>query len=135
MAPAAAAAAARAKPARRAARAPKALPLPPSAQALADARALLKPVGPAQKLTKGHSLRQYCLQPRHLLALRPELRRNPHYARAAPMQLFLEAELQALAVRVHGGVEGLARVLDRSKARLKRRLEKAATRLASPGGS
>ena len=44
-------------------------------------------------------------------------------------------DVKLLAVHVHGGVEGLARVLDRTNARLRRRWEKAAARIAKPGGS
>ncbi len=79
---------------------------------------------PSERLPKGFSLARFRLQPRHLLALQPELRLNPHYAGAAPMRLYLVRELQALALLVHGGLEGLARVLERASARRSRRYDK-----------
>lgn len=43
-----------------------------------------------------------------LNVLPPQYKRNPHGRSAAPMQLFVEAAVEALAFRLHGGAAGHA---------------------------
>ncbi|BGP37078.1 hypothetical protein JCM10449v2_000982 [Rhodotorula kratochvilovae] len=69
-----------------------------------------------QRITKTTAKDQYKVNDTQLAQLTPKLKRNPHARGAAPMQLFVEAAVEALALRVHGGVVGHAELLKKRAA-------------------
>ncbi|GAA5892211.1 hypothetical protein JCM8208_001481 [Rhodotorula glutinis] len=85
-----------------------------------------------QRITKTTAKSAYKLNDAELNALTPQYKRNPHGRSAAPMQLFVEAAVEALAFRLHGGAAGHAALL---KKRAATKAKASATRRAKAYGT
>ncbi len=58
-----------------------------------------------QYITKTRAQDTYRVRPRHLRSLRAYMVDNPHYSKAAPMQLYLVSQIKALAREIYGSDE------------------------------
>ncbi|GAA5937703.1 hypothetical protein JCM3775_002105 [Rhodotorula graminis] len=85
-----------------------------------------------QRITKTTAKSAYKLSDAELNALTPQYKQNPHGRSAAPMQLFVEAAVEALAFRLHGGAAGHAALLKKREAT---RAKSRATRRAKASGT
>ncbi|KAF9083034.1 hypothetical protein BGX23_011840 [Mortierella sp. AD031] len=68
------------------------------------------PIYENNKITKTDACAMYYLTDEDLWSVDCETRQNPHYRYAAPMRLFLEEDVQARALEVHGGRIGASAV-------------------------
>ncbi|KAF9089029.1 hypothetical protein BGX29_012258 [Mortierella sp. GBA35] len=68
------------------------------------------PIYENNKITKTDACAMYYLTDEDLWLVDCETRQNPHYRYAAPMRLFLEEDVQARALEVHGGRIGASAV-------------------------
>ncbi|GAA5991453.1 hypothetical protein JCM10908_005712 [Rhodotorula pacifica] len=83
-----------------------------------------------QRITKTTARSGYKLSESELGQLPYVEKRNPHYRSAAPMQLYVEAKVERLAYKLHGGYQGhldlLKKLADRAGEAAQTRRDKAA---------